>query len=271
MGLIDSHAHLTDPGLYGQVEAVLQRCVQSGVERVITIGTDAADAGRAIGLAERFPDQISASVGFHPHEADNVSADDIARMGEHLEHPAVVALGEIGLDYHYDLADRSRQREIFGRQLRLAADRDLPLVIHCREAFEDAVPILLDHGMRDSRVVFHCFTGTMAEAERLAAYGWWISFTGVVTFRTSTPLQAIARRYPSNKLVVETDSPYLSPVPVRGRRPNEPANVVHIARFLADLREIPFETLVEQTTRNTVDFFRLPPRKNQHSSTPPPF
>lgn len=258
MGLIDSHAHLTDQALFDRVEAVLDRCVADGVERVICIGTDVADARAVIALAKRFPDRISAVVGVHPHEAEKVTDDDLARMDELLADPSVVAFGEIGLDYHYDFADRDRQQEVFARQLRLAAERDLPLVIHCREALEDAAGLMISHGMRDRRVVFHCFTGTQAEAGRLAENGWRISFTGVVTFRSSTDLQQIARAYPSDRLMVETDSPYLAPVPVRGQRPNEPANVVHVVRFLAELRGVSYNTLAEQTRRNTVDFFRLP-------------
>ncbi len=257
MGLIDSHAHLTDQALFDRVEAVLDRCVAAGVERVICIGTDVADAREVVALAKRFPERISAVVGVHPHEAEKVTDDDLARMDELLADPSVVAFGEIGLDYHYDFADGERQREVFARQLRLAAERDLPLVIHCREALEDTVDLMLSHGVRDRPVVFHCFTGTQAEAGRLAENGWRISFTGVVTFRSSTHLQQIARAYPSDRLMVETDSPYLAPVPVRGKRPNEPANVVHIVRFLAELRGVSYNTLADQTRRNTVDFFRL--------------
>jgi TatD DNase family protein len=257
MGLIDTHAHLTFPELASQVEAVLERCGQAGVEHVITVGTDLDDARNAVALAERFADRVSAAVGFHPHEADRVSDEDIATMAQLWMHPRVVAMGEMGLDYHYDLADRAKQRKVFAGQLREAANVDKPVVIHCREAVDDAIAVLVEHGFSGRRVVFHCFTGTAEEAARLAGHGWRISFTGIVTFPKSNELQDIARAYPGDQLMVETDAPYLSPVPVRGKRPNEPAHVAHTARFLADLRGEVFEELAARTTENARQFFRL--------------
>ena len=258
MGLIDSHAHLTDASLFDQVDSVLQCCDNEGVERIICVGTDVQDARRVIGLTQRYPDRISACIGFHPHEADKVGDEDFEQLWRLLDEPSVVAFGEMGLDYHYDFADRSRQKEVFVRQLGMAVGKDLPVVIHSREAFDDTTELLLSHGMKDRRVVFHCFTGTPGQAQRLAENGWRISFTGVVTFKSSAKLQGIARDYPMDKLMVETDSPYLSPVPIRGKRPNEPSHVVHVARFLAELRGVSYQTLAEQTRRNTIDFFALP-------------
>jgi len=257
MGLIDSHAHLTYPELGLQIDAVLARCADAGVDRIITIGTDLADGRRAIELAMRHPTRIRAGVGFHPHHAEAVADGNYGAMAELWGHPLVVAAGEMGLDYHYDFADRAIQRSVFAKQLESARGLSLPLIIHCSDAFEDAVLLLCDHGFRDRYVVFHCFTGTEAEVARAAECGWRISFTGIVTFRDSTALQGLAKAYPETDLMIETDSPYLSPVPVRGRRPNEPANLVHTARFLADLRGVPFETLVEQTSRNTERFFGM--------------
>ena len=166
-------------------------------------------------------------------------------------------MGEIGLDYHYDFADRAVQRRVLAGQLALAADCDLPLIIHCREAFDDAIRLLVDHAFSGRRVVFHCFTGTADQAERVAQHGWSISFTGIVTFRKSTWLREIARAYPADQLFIETDSPYLAPVPLRGKAPNEPAYLVHTARCLSELRGEPYETLVEMTARNTRRFFDL--------------
>jgi TatD DNase family protein len=170
----------------------------------------------------------------------------------------VVAVGEIGLDYFYDFADRDTQMRVFGDQLAMAAGRDLPLVIHCREAFDDTIALLEQHGHDNKPVVFHCFTGTKEEAQRVTAHGWRISFTGVVTFKKSTELQEIARVYPAEQLMLETDSPYLSPVPVRHIHPNEPAHVAHTSRFLAALRGENPEALAAQATANTRAFFRLP-------------
>lgn len=257
MGLIDSHAHLTFPELRDQVDAVLDRCADAGVERVISIGTNLADARGAIELANRYPAQVYAGVGFHPHEAGKVTDTDFAAMADLWSDAAVVAIGEMGLDYHYDFADREAQRRVFGRQLELARPFEQPIVIHAREAFEDVEQMLVDHGFTNRKVVFHCFTGTASEADRLAEHGWRISFTGIVTFPKSGELQAIAKDYPIDKLMIETDSPYLSPVPVRGKRPNEPAHVAHVARFLSDLRGTEFDTFAEQTAAATRSFFDL--------------
>ena len=257
MGLIDSHAHLTYPEFGGRMEDVLTRCTEAGVDRVITIGTSLSDARKAIELAERYPTRVHAAVGFHPHEADKVAEVDIAAIADLWDHERVVAFGEMGLDYHYDFADRGNQKRVFSRQLELARGRGKPLIIHCREALQDAVPMLVDFGFANRPVVFHCVTGTNAEADRIAEHGWRISFTGIVTFPKSGELQEIARRYPADQLMVETDSPYLSPVPVRGVRPNEPSHVAHVACFLADLRDVSYPELVEQTSANTKLFFGL--------------
>lgn len=257
MKLIDSHAHVTFPELAGQIEAVLDRCAQAGVEKIITIGVDLDDAQHALQLCENYPGQICAGVGFHPHEADKVSDDDIDVMAELWNNPSVVALGEMGLDYHYDLANRENQKKVFSRQLELAADVDKPIVIHCREAFDDTISLLIDHGFENERVVFHCFTGNADEADRLARHGWRISFTGIVTFPKLSELQAIAKAYPTDRIMVETDSPYLAPAPVRGKHPNEPSYVAHTARFLAELRGETMEAFATQTFHNTKTFFGL--------------
>lgn len=258
MGLIDSHAHLTFPELREQVDAVLSRCTDAGVDTVITIGTTLDDAEGAIRLAKAYPHRVFAGVGFHPHEADTVDADGLDAMTRLWHRPNVVALGEMGLDYHYDFVDRDKQRAVFAGQLARASGIDKPIVIHCREALADCAPMLLDHGFENRRVVFHCFTGTSAEAEVIARHGWRISFTGIVTFPKSQWLQEIARDYPGDKIMVETDAPYLSPVPVRGKRPNEPSHVAHTARFLSVLRDEPYDAFVARTERNTRAFFGLP-------------
>ncbi len=257
MALIDSHAHLTFPELHGEVEAILERSAEAGVDQIITIGVNLSDARAAIALAERYPQTIRAAAAFHPHEADSVTPSDLHAMTELWNDPTIVALGEMGLDYHYDFGDRSKQRSIFARQLAEAAGRPQPLVIHCREALDDVIGLLLEHGFEGRRVVFHCFTGSALEAAKIARHGWRISFTGIVTFPKSTQLQAIAREYPPDQLMIETDAPYLSPVPVRKRHPNEPSHVHHIARFLADLRGLPYDDLAGETAKNTRDFFGL--------------
>ena len=243
--------------LRDQVDSVLAHCTEAGVDRIITIGIDLDDTRSAVRLAERHPGVIHAAGGFHPHEAEKVSEDDLIAMAELWDHPHVVAVGEIGLDYHHNFADRAMQRSIFVRQLELASSRSRPLIIHCREAFDDTIPILLDKGFEGRPVVFHCFTGTSSEALLVAEHGWRISFTGIVTFPKSTWLHRIAKIYPNDALMIETDSPFLSPVPIRGKQPNEPASLLHTARFLAELRGTSIEELTEQTARNTRQFFGL--------------
>jgi TatD DNase family protein len=257
MGLIDSHAHLTYPEFHDRIDAVLARCAEVGVERVITIGTTLVDAGDAVELVRRYPARIHAAAGIHPHHVEGVTPADLDAMAELWDQPEIVAFGEMGLDYHYDFADRRVQRTVLAGQLARAATRAKPVVIHCRAAFMDAVPLLVDQGFSHRPVVFHCFTGTAADAARLAEFGWRISFTGIVTFPKSTELQAIAKDYPADQLLIETDSPYLSPVPVRKQRPNEPANVAFVAKFLAELRGCTYDELVEQTASNTRRFFRF--------------
>lgn len=257
MGLIDTHAHLTFSALHDHTDAILERCDAAGVEQIITVGTDLEDAGNAIALARRYPGRVRAAVGIHPHEAEKVQDSDLVAMFELWDDPAVVGLGEMGLDYHYDFADRAVQRRVFSRQLEAARPRSQPVVIHCRDAFEDTVAMLADHGFGHRRVVFHCFTGTAGDALALQDHGWRISFTGIVTFPKSMELQEIATAYPKKALMVETDSPYLSPVPVRGKKPNEPSHVAHVARFLAELRGVALTLLTEQMHRNSTSFFDL--------------
>jgi len=255
--LIDTHAHLTYPVLLNQIDGVLGRCREAGVTQVVTIGTDLADAARAVELAGRFPEMISAAAGFHPHHAGEALEEHFVAMQDLWRGGRTVAAGEMGLDYHYDFADRGVQRSVFARQLSMLAALDLPVIIHCREALDDAIPILQDHGFVNRRVVFHCFTGTESEAARIAEHGWRISFTGIVTFRNSTELQTIARAYPADRIMIETDSPYLSPAPVRGKQPNEPSHVVHVARFLAGLRGEEERAFAEVSTKNAENFFGL--------------
>ena len=257
MGLIDSHAHLTFPELRNQVDDILDRCAASGVDAVITVGTDLADARAAVDLARHRSGTVHAAVGFHPHEAAKIPNDDFSAMSDLWNDPCVVGLGEMGLDYHYEFAPHEKQREVFAKQLELAAALEKPVVIHNREALDDTIALLSDHGFGDRPVVFHCFTGTAEDAARIAGHGWRISFTGIVTFRKSVWLQEIAKEYPADRLMVETDSPYLSPVPVRGKHPNEPSFVPHTARFLADLRGESFEAFTERTESATRAFFGI--------------
>lgn len=259
MGLIDSHAHLTDKHLLGDIGGVLARAREAGVDGIVTISQDVPDAAQAIALTRTY-DNVWAAAGIHPHEAGKVADEDWPRLEVLLAEPKVVACGEVGLDYHYDFADRAVQRLVCARQLELAGARNLPLVIHCREAFDDTIALLAEAGLDGKPVVFHCFAGGPPEARRLADHGWRLSFTGVVTYQSAGDVREVARHYSADLLMIETDAPYLAPKPLRSRFPNEPANLIHTARFLADVRGEPLDDLIEQTAANARAFFNLPAR-----------
>jgi len=255
-GLIDSHCHLTFDGLREQVPAVLARAAAAGVTACVTVATDLADADRALALAAAHP-SVHVAAGIHPHEAGKVAPGWDSALSDIVGRGDVRAVGEIGLDYHYDFSDRPDQQRVFRRQLELAGAVGKPVVIHSREAQEDTLAILADFPSL-SRIVFHCFTGTVREAVALIDRGYWISLTGVATFKKSEAIREVARRVPSDRLMVETDSPYLSPEPVRNVRPNEPAHLVHTAEVLARQRGVTLPEFAAMTSANTRRFFGLP-------------
>ena len=257
MPLFDTHAHLTDAKLADQLEAVMERAAAVGVMRVLTIGVNRADSEAAVAVAERFPDRVRAAVGIHPHDAAKVEAGDLERVRALLDHPLVVAVGEIGLDYHYDFAPRPVQQSVFAAQLAIAREADVPVVVHSREAMADTVRVLQEGEMTHRPVVFHCYGGTAEELAVLQSAGWWGSFTGVVTFKKAEALRAMARSYPADQVMIETDAPYLAPVPHRGQT-NEPALLAPIATFMAELRDEPADALAEQTWANSCRFFGWP-------------
>jgi TatD DNase family protein len=202
--MIDTHCHLTDPRLASQLDDVLARAAAAGVDRVITISTDLADAERCIAVC-RERRQVRCVIGIHPHHAAEADPAELPRLRELQEDPAVAALGEMGLDYHYDFSPRQRQAEVFQQQLELAAELRRPVVIHCREAVDDTLAILRQ--FPDVPAVFHCFSGTVAEARRVLDAGYLIGFTGVVTFRKSEELRAAARLMTLDRMLDETDAP----------------------------------------------------------------
>ena len=254
-GLIDTHCHLSFDQLAGDLPSVIGRAEAAGVEAMITVGTTVDDSAWCVTLAGQY-DNVWSSVGVHPHEA-KIATEQMAGQLEQLAgQPKVVAIGETGLDYHYEFSSRDVQQRVFASQLDVAARLGIPVVVHCRDAFEDALAIL-DGGGGLPTVVFHCFAGTVAEARTVLDRGWMISLTGIVTFGSADDLREVARLVPDDRLMVETDSPYLSPVPVRNVRPNEPSHVCHIARFLAELRGTSAEDLAAMTTANARRVFRL--------------
>lgn len=263
--LIDTHCHLTYPELGDQLAAVLQRARDAGVGRIITIATDPDDAREARTLAQKHPSQISYAAGIHPHEAAKVGPEQLAALAD-LHHgrwadtsaPAPVAVGETGLDFHYDFAPADRQEDVFRFQLDLAVSVHKPVIIHARKAELQVCDILAGYPQLRDRVVFHCFSCGPDVAQRVDALGLWLSFTGVVTFAKSAEIQAAARTFPLERIMIETDAPFLSPEPVRKQRPNEPAFVAHTARFLAQLRGLPYEEFANQASANAQRFFGLP-------------
>jgi TatD DNase family protein len=247
-GWIDSHCHVHDERIPGGTAEAVRAAVEHGVTRMITVGCDRATSLAAIDAASAH-DEVFATVGLHPHDAVN-GVDTIADL---LDRPGVVAVGEAGLDYYYDHSPRDLQRAAFAAQVQLAHERRLPLVIHTRDAWSDTFDVLVAEGVPE-RTVFHCFTGGPEEARRCVELATFLSFSGIVTFKTATDLQAAAAWAPLDRILVETDSPYLAPVPHRGK-PNQPAWVALVGRFLADLRGEPVDHFAEAVAANTIRAF----------------
>jgi TatD DNase family protein len=260
---IDSHAHIDGPEYDADREAVIQRARDAGVRAILNVGTGDPHSGaleRAVELAETHAD-IYAALGTHPHDAklfDDAAAERIT--GLIRQSTRVIAWGEIGLDYHYDNSPRDAQREVFRSQLLLARDLNLPVIIHTREAEDDTIEILRSEWSHPgARGIMHCFSGSRTLADATLELGFLISFAGVLTFKKADELRSVARTVPLERLLIETDCPYLTPVPFRGRR-NEPAHVVEVARALAALHEKSVEELGELTTRNFDGLFHMEPR-----------
>ncbi|HWN99935.1 MAG TPA: TatD family hydrolase [Blastocatellia bacterium] len=265
---IDSHSHIEGSEFDADREAVIQRALDAGVGIIVCVGNGevANDShAAAFRLADQYP-FIYTTVGVHPHEARLLDGEMYAKLADLAQHPKVIAWGEIGLDYHYDNSPREVQRKAFTKQLRMARERRLPVVIHTREAEQETLAILTDE-WKDSGLggIIHCFTGTRAFAEATIEIGFLISFSGVVTFKNAEDLRDTARRLPLDKILIETDSPFLAPVPHRGKR-NEPAYVVETARAIAELREMPIDEFVHATSTNFVRVFGL--EVQQSSPTP---
>jgi TatD DNase family protein len=251
--LIDSHCHLDFPDFSGELDAIIGRARAVGVGRMVTISTRIKRHADLLAIAERY-DDVFCSVGTHPHNAHeelDVTIDEIVHMTEHRK---VVAIGEAGLDYHYDYSPRDAQERGFRNHVAAARATGLPLVIHSRDADDDMARILEEEmGKGAFKAVLHCFTGGRTLAERAIALGLSISFTGIVTFKKSDELRAIAAALPSDRILVETDAPYLAPGRYRGKR-NEPSYVTETAKVLAETRGVSADELARQTTDN---FFRL--------------
>jgi TatD DNase family protein len=260
MELIDTHCHLTfesAAGGAGDIDSVLQRSIEAGVTGWITVGTDLNENKKALEFAEKF-DNLYAAVGIHPHESKKVSDLDIEELKRSAKHPKVVAIGETGLDYHYDFSPPADQARLFNAQLQIAAELNLPVIIHSREAFDDTINILERYVGKLNKVVFHCFSYSPEQAKIILDNGYFLSFTGVVTFKGATLTKEAAKIVPLDRLMIETDCPYMTPEPKRKQKINEPAFLIHTAKFLAELRQIPLEDFANAVTSTSRSFFSLP-------------
>jgi len=249
-GIVDSHCHLDDSKFDPDREQVIERALAAGVERLMAIGTGDGppDLETAIRLADRYP-IVFATIGVHPHDASKAVPDTFVRLQELAAHPKVLAIGEIGLDYHYDFSPREVQRQVFERQLEIAGETGKPIVIHTREAWPETIALLSGTGLPACPGIMHCFTGDEQQAREALDLGFHLSFGGVLTFPKAEAVRQAARITPDDRLLVETDCPYLAPVPHRGKR-NEPAFLVETLRRLAELRGRTPEEIADLTTRN---------------------
>jgi TatD DNase family protein len=249
--MIDSHCHLDSAEFNADREAVIERAIAAGVEHMLAIGTGDGppDLEAGLRLAEKQP-AFFATVGVHPHDAAKATADDFKRLADLLAHPKVLAVGEIGLDYHYDFSPREVQQSAFIQQMEIAASAGKPIVIHTREAWDDTLALIEQHwAPHGIGGIMHCFSGGPREARRALDLGFYLSFGGIATFPKALAVQEAAKSAPRDRILIETDAPYLAPVPKRGKR-NEPALIVHTARKLAELRGESYEELCDATTEN---------------------
>ncbi len=251
--LVDSHCHLDFPDFAGELDAILARAAESGVGHLLTIGTRVSQFERVLAIAERYGN-IHCTLGIHPHEAAHEPAISPGRLVEMARNPRIAGIGEAGLDYYYDKSPRQAQRRVFATHIEAASASNLPLVVHTRDSDEDTARMLEAGAAKGGlRGVIHCFTATQYLADAVLEMGFYISLSGIVTFKNAEALRQVARAIPLDRLLVETDAPYLAPMPMRGKR-NEPSFVRHTAQFVADMRGIGFDELARATTAN---FHRL--------------
>jgi len=251
--LVDSHCHLDFPDIAKEQDAIVARARAAGIGRILTISTRVKRQAEIVEIVEKY-DDVFGTVGTHPHHADEEMDVDAKALIAATSHPKIVAIGEAGLDYHYDTGPRENQAKSFRQHIAAARETSLPLVIHSRECDEDMEKILTEEAGKGAfTAVLHCYTGGRGLAFTAVELGHYIGFTGILTFKNSADLREIAKALPADRILVETDSPYLAPVPYRGKR-CEPAYVVETAKVLAEVRGVSFEEIGRQTTEN---FFRL--------------
>jgi TatD DNase family protein len=247
--LIDTHAHIYYEDFAQRIEEVIQFASDNGVEKIITVGIDLKSSEECIKLAEKFP-SVFATCGYHPHEAVKAPKRYLYELENMAAHPKVVAIGEMGLDYHYNFSDPKIQQKVYREQLELAVALQLPAVVHCRNSDDDILQGINESACENG--VIHCFASNVEFAEKILETGFHISFTGMITFVKE--LEEVVIEIPLERMMVETDSPYLSPKPHRGKK-NEPKNVLHVAEKIAELKEIDLEEVAESTTETAMNLF----------------
>jgi len=253
--LFDTHTHLYDEIFTADRDQVFRRMTEAGVTRVMCVGFDIKSSEQAVAMAESLPGVVAA-VGVHPHDAEDAAPDYLSRLADLAGHPRVAALGEIGLDYYRDLSPRPVQQQVFREQLALVRELGIPVIIHARDAFGDLMDILRRDGISPAGGVIHCFSGSWEVAKDAMEMGFYISLAGPVTYKKSPRLKEIAVRVPVERLLIETDCPFLAPEPFRGRR-NEPSYVRYVAAHIAALREMPLDELAGVTNANAKKLFNI--------------
>ena len=255
--LIDSHAHIQGKEYAGEAEAVISRAREAGVEKIIVVGGagDLSSNQAAVALADSYGN-LYATVGMHPHDAKDVGEDELQEVKALTTRPKVIAVGETGLDFYYNHSPHNIQRDIFTRFIHMARETGLPLVVHERDAHKDVAELLRGEGLGKINGVIHCFTGDYEAARNYLDLGFYLSFTGIITFKNAQPLREVVRKVPLERMFVETDSPYLTPVPHRGKR-NEPAYVRFVAETIAEIKKLPFAEVARVTTENVRELFRI--------------
>jgi TatD DNase family protein len=253
---VDSHAHLDMVQFDSDRDEVIERALAADVRHVVTVGIDVKSSRKAIALTKRYP-SVFATVGVHPHSADNAQKDDLRQIASMCSEKKVVAIGEIGLDFYRNLSSRHNHMDVFKQQLEIAVSCELPVVIHDRDAHDEVLKVLSSFKGNESKGVIHCFSGDHSLAEAFINMGYCISIPGTVTFPGASLIHDVVVGLPIERMLLETDSPFLSPVPYRGRR-NEPCHVIHTAQKVAEIKGIPLEEVARQTSRNVGHLFGIP-------------
>lgn len=253
--LFDTHVHLNDEQFNDDLEEVMKRAQEAGVEHMVVVGFNRETIERALQIVEKY-DFLYASVGWHPVDAIDMTEEDLMWLEEKARHPKVVAYGEIGLDYHWDKSPKDIQQEVFRKQIRLAKKLRLPLIIHNREATEDIIQVLKEEDAKEIGGIMHCFSGSAESAKECLRLNFYISLGGPVTFKNAKKPKRVAEQVPLDKLLIETDCPYLAPHPYRGKR-NEPAYVKLVAEQIAELKGISYEEVARATTENAKNLFGI--------------